>query len=55
MANLIQPEPTLEQVQSHVHKCPIGWIDGKIVTFRGTSEADIIAWVIELRKLVRLA
>jgi len=36
----------------HVWYCPLGWMDDKLLWPRGTTEKDVIAWLIELRRMV---
>lgn len=35
----------------HVWQCPIGWINGKLVFGPGYTEADVIEWLVELRRI----
>lgn len=43
-----------QKIREHVHGCPLGWLDGKLIWFRGTTDADVIEWLRELRKMVGL-
>jgi hypothetical protein len=38
----------------HVHRCPLGWMDGKVITPRGTGDEVVIRWIAELQRLVAL-
>lgn len=42
-------EPAL---RAHIHDCPIGWHDGKLLMSRTSTEADAIAWLQKLRAML---
>lgn len=35
----------------HVWYCPLGWMDGKLLWPKGTTEEDVIKWLVELRRI----
>lgn len=41
-----------EKLKEHVRWCPIGWHRGALKLHRATTEADVIAWIQELERLV---
>ena len=41
----------LENLLAHIDKCPLGWIDDKVMMLRSTTEADILAWAQKLKLL----
>jgi hypothetical protein len=41
----------LEELLRHIDACPLGWNDGKLMTTRSTTEADVLAWVQKLHHL----
>ena len=43
------------KLRRHVGSCPIGYVHGRVITRRGTSDADVIEWFEELDRLVKEA
>ena len=41
-----------DELQRHVKACPIGWHKGQLKLHRATTDADVIAWIQELERLV---
>lgn len=39
-------------LRDHVHLCPLGWHNGRLLMSRSSSEGDVIKWLQELRELV---
>lgn len=39
-------------LKRHVERCPIGWHRGQLKMHRATTDADVIAWLQELERLV---
>jgi hypothetical protein len=44
----------VERLREHVWACPLGWLDNKLLWFKGTTEPEVIAWLAKLRELVGL-
>ena len=41
-----------DELKRHVKACPIGWHNGQLKLHRATTEVDVIAWILELERLV---
>ncbi len=42
----------LEALRRHGRKCPIGYHDERLLRHHSTTDADVIAWIAELKRLV---
>lgn len=43
----------LAAIRTHVTKCPLGHSGGIVRAFRSTTDADVIAWLQDLDRLVK--
>lgn len=41
----------IDELLRHIDACPLGWNEGKLITTRRTTEADVLAWVQKLKWL----
>ncbi len=41
-----------DKLKQHVMACPIGWHRGQLKLHRSTVDADVVAWIQELERLV---
>ena len=41
-----------DEIKCHVKACPIGWHNEHLRLHRATTDADVIAWILELERLV---
>ena len=41
-----------EALAEHARRCPIGYAEGRPITHRSTTDADVVAWLVELNRLV---
>jgi hypothetical protein len=44
-----------DDLKKHVKACPIGWHQGQLRMHRATTDADVIAWILELERLAGVA
>jgi hypothetical protein len=40
-----------DKLKRHVKACPIGWHKGQLKLHHATTDADVIAWILELERL----
>lgn len=41
-----------DELRHLVSTCPLGYVDGKLISTRSTTDADVIAWLQKLNELV---
>lgn len=42
----------LAELRRVMSRCPIGYVDGRLISTRSTTDADVIAWLQELVRIV---
>ena len=44
-----------DELKRHIAACPIGWHQGLLKLHRATTDADVIAWILELERIAGIS